>query len=511
MMDAGGRKRFIGETMNEAIGAMRETLGRDALLISSNKVRSGGVFGMGGRDHYEVVGESRPYPRETAGGRGRRNARREATRPSAAAIDEILAAADKERGRRRPTRWESSEAIQLELPFADEALLARESAGLYGRTGRGRGGAGPRRAAALPKSALPGAAPRRAADDTFDSHLLSDPRTRQSAGRDDLASLRDEIASLKDEFRAALAGRPAVETAPAPGGALFGGASAFENLAPVTMAGDAVTDPARIPPLADGLRRRMLESGLPAELAEKITRAVVARSSVAELEDAAIMRARFRKEAASLIAIAAPLEPLQDRPLIIFAIGPTGVGKTTTLAKLGAIFSEEESRRIAFITIDHYRIAAVEQLRTYSEILGAPFELATAVDELKDAIGRHMDKDVILVDTAGRSPFAVEGIEEVRRLREEIGIESEALLFVSSTTSLAQMETVIERFRPSDAARLVFTKVDETSQWGPLFAAAVRSALPVAYATNGQSVPFDIEPARAVRFAEAILGEKAER
>jgi flagellar biosynthesis protein FlhF len=306
---------------------------------------------------------------------------------------------------------------------------------------------------------------------------------------------------LKDEFRAALATRPIAEPV----------TSVRVAIDAVPAEDDAPPAPARIPPLADGLRRRMLESGLPAELAEKITRAVVARSSAAELEDAAIMRARFRKEAASLIAVAAPLEPREDRPLIIFAIGPTGVGKTTTLAKLGAIFSEEESRRIAFITIDHYRIAAVEQLRTYSEILGAPFELATAADELKDAIGRHMDKDVILVDTAGRSPFAAEGIEEVRRLREEIGIDSEALLFVSSTTSLAQMENVIERFRPSDAARLVFTKVDETSQWGPLFAAAVRSALPVAYATNGQSVPFDIEPARAVRFAEAILGEKAER
>ncbi|MCL1791261.1 MAG: 50S ribosome-binding GTPase [Peptococcaceae bacterium] len=186
-------------------------------------------------------------------------------------------------------------------------------------------------------------------------------------------------------------------------------------------------------------------------------------------------------------------------------VGPTGVGKTTTIGKLAAGFSIVESHKVALIAADTYRVAAVEQLRTFGEILGIPVDVVMNTAGMQDSLARHMDKDVIIIDTAGRSPNHVMHMDEL----EEFMVAARpdlTLLVISATTGPREQGLVLERFRPL-STHLVLTKLDESRSEGVMLDLVCRTDLPLTYLTNGQNVPDDIEIATPEKLARWILGK----
>ncbi|HSN67212.1 MAG TPA: flagellar biosynthesis protein FlhF [Fusibacter sp.] len=197
---------------------------------------------------------------------------------------------------------------------------------------------------------------------------------------------------------------------------------------------------------------------------------------------------------------------LLNKPNIYMFLGPTGVGKTTTLAKIAARLSLVENKKIGLITADTYRIAAVEQLKTYSEILGIPLEVIYEASELQDAIERFKDKDYILIDTAGRSHKSKElksDYDELVRYLKDVKI----YLVMSMTTSFKDLKSIIDSYGFLKEYRLLFTKLDEATSYGNILNLKVLTGKPLSYFTIGQSVPDDIEVADKERIIQYIFDQ----
>ena len=204
------------------------------------------------------------------------------------------------------------------------------------------------------------------------------------------------------------------------------------------------------------------------------------------------------------IRVANGITLYSNRPKVVALIGPTGVGKTTTLAKIAARFVLEQGARVALITADTYRISAVEQLKTYSDILGLPLEIVYNPDALKKAIDKHKDKQLILIDTAGRSQYNEYQMKELSGLL-SIDADIEKHLVMSATTKTSDGIELLENFSICQPDRVIFTKVDETGTHGIILNILHRRKVALSYVTNGQSVPDDIEPASVERLAELLL------
>jgi flagellar biosynthesis protein FlhF len=189
----------------------------------------------------------------------------------------------------------------------------------------------------------------------------------------------------------------------------------------------------------------------------------------------------------------------------IALVGPTGVGKTTTLAKLAARFTLEENAAVAFITADTYRIAAVEQLKTYANILNIPLDVVYSSEELKSSLQKHEDKNIILIDSAGRSQHNEEQIIELKELLDaDDAIEPHLVL--STNTTYKDMVDIINRFADCFSASVIFTKLDEARSVGNIFNIMYSfSELSISYIANGQSVPDDIHHADADYLTNSLL------
>ena len=187
-------------------------------------------------------------------------------------------------------------------------------------------------------------------------------------------------------------------------------------------------------------------------------------------------------------------------------VGPTGVGKTTTLAKLAAQYSFKYRKNVGIVTIDTYRIGAVDQLKTYGSIMGLDVEVVMTPDQLQQAVKKQRGKDVILIDTAGRSPADSMKLFEVKSFLNAVK-PLEIMLVLSCATKNADLEHIAAEYSVLDYTRLVFTKVDETKRLGSIVNVAHKMQVPVAYIANGQNVPDDIQVAEPHRLAKLILGE----
>jgi flagellar biosynthesis protein FlhF len=197
---------------------------------------------------------------------------------------------------------------------------------------------------------------------------------------------------------------------------------------------------------------------------------------------------------------------LLNKPNVYIFLGPTGVGKTTTLAKIAARLSLIDNKKIGLITADTYRIAAVEQLKTYSEILGIPLEVIYEASELHDAIDKFKDKDYILIDTAGRSHKSKELKSDYDDLVKYLD-DYKIFLVMSMTTSFKDMKSIIDSYNFLKEYRLLFTKLDESSNFGNILNLKVLTGKPLSYFTIGQSVPDDIEVADKERIIQYIFDQ----
>lgn len=188
-------------------------------------------------------------------------------------------------------------------------------------------------------------------------------------------------------------------------------------------------------------------------------------------------------------------------------IGPTGVGKTTTLAKAAADSILVHNKKVAFITTDTYRIAAIEQLKKYAEILNVPVEVAYNLEDFKRAAERFADYDLIYIDTAGRNFRNQEYVEDLSRVI-DFTTEMETYLVLALTSKEKDMTDIYQQFSLIEIKQVIFTKADETSTYGTMLNFINQQQLGVAYLTYGQDVPNDIEAADPELIVKTILGEK---
>jgi flagellar biosynthesis protein FlhF len=193
---------------------------------------------------------------------------------------------------------------------------------------------------------------------------------------------------------------------------------------------------------------------------------------------------------------------------VVALIGPTGVGKTTTVAKLAANFALKEKFRVALVTADTYRIAAVEQLKTYADLIGIPIDVVYTPQEMRSALYRHQDKQLVLIDTAGRSPSNQPQLAELEALL-AVDDNIEKHLVLSATTKFTDCLEAVQRFQPSKPQKYLFTKLDEASNLGTLFNLMFHAPKTLSYITTGQNVPDDIELADPNRLTTLMLRGKS--
>ena len=210
------------------------------------------------------------------------------------------------------------------------------------------------------------------------------------------------------------------------------------------------------------------------------------------------------KYLADNVQMADGLELKSRKRKIAALLGPTGVGKTTTLAKIAAQCVLEKGISTAFITADTYRISAVEQLKTYADILGLPIAIVYTPDELKEAIQKFRQKQLILIDTAGRSQH---NRRQMAELKEFLAVNQniEKYLVLSATTKNEDAKDIIDKFSVCKPDKVIFTKTDETKSLGIILNILRRKEMRLSYLTNGQSVPEDMGPAEAGKLAELFL------
>ena len=199
-----------------------------------------------------------------------------------------------------------------------------------------------------------------------------------------------------------------------------------------------------------------------------------------------------------------------DKAKVIFFIGPTGVGKTTTIAKIASSFKIEKEARVAFITADTYRIAAVEQLNTYASIIDCPVSVVYSVEDMNKSLSEYKDYDLILVDTAGRSHKATEQMDELKAFIEEVAqradeFDFECYLTLSLTTNYKDLKSIADKYDDVDWA-VIFTKLDETCSVGNILNIRMLTDRPLSYTTSGQNVPDDIEVINEQGIARQLLG-----
>lgn len=199
-------------------------------------------------------------------------------------------------------------------------------------------------------------------------------------------------------------------------------------------------------------------------------------------------------------------EPIgSNTPKTVFFIGPTGVGKTTTIAKVASYFTLNMGKKVALVTSDTYRIAAVEQLRTYANILNIPINVVYTKEELHQAIQDFEGMDLILVDTAGRSHKNSDHQEELASLLEEVP-NKEVYLVLSVTTKYKDLINIARRYEAMVDFKVIFTKLDETSCYGNILNIKAETGAKLAYVTFGQNVPDDISEINPHEIARQVLG-----
>ncbi len=201
------------------------------------------------------------------------------------------------------------------------------------------------------------------------------------------------------------------------------------------------------------------------------------------------------------------LEVVSGKTRYVFFIGPTGVGKTTTIAKLAYSLLEQKKAKVALLAADTYRIAAVDQLRTYAEIMNIPLYVIYSETELAEQKEELQKYDVILVDTAGRSHRSREQRDDIERLIRSVPAEArEVYLVLSATTKYRDLVKIAEAYSEISEYRLIFTKLDETDTIGNIFNIKMLTGAPLSYATNGQNVPDDISKIDSQNVARQLLG-----
>ncbi len=251
----------------------------------------------------------------------------------------------------------------------------------------------------------------------------------------------------------------------------------------------------------------LIKNQVEMELALKIASRIEARLSPESKDDELWVRDLCLHTIQEFIDDIRPIEPRRDKKgIIVFIVGPTGVGKTTTIAKLAANMSFLEGKDIALITLDTYRVSAAQQLRTFAEIIGIPISVVFNPGDLSGAIEQYQDKDIIFVDTAGRSPYENTHMGELKEFV-AAAHPDETVLVLSMTTDSEELINIYRQFASIGIDKIIFTKLDESQSYGRILNTIYHTGKPIAYFTIGQNVPDDIEIPNTLDLAQMLLRE----
>lgn len=436
-------KRYVADSIQEAIARVKSDLGRNAIILHTKPFKEGGFLGLFSQRRVEVIAavddESKsknpPVKKEkttVAGGAATITESEVTSGPMLAKAEAAVAASA------AGLKTVSSGSPSLEAPLADSL----ESSAVI-----------------TPTKAAPS--------------VLTVPN-KTAVSQEEFKSLCDEIAEMKDLIRQ-VATKPLVV------------ASATKD------------------PIVAELEDRLLNLGIIPELVEYLIEQMPEKF----LNDNVPLQERLnycRQLLEANIMFSEPIKADGSKQEIIALIGPTGVGKTTTIAKLAANYSLFEKRKVGLITIDTYRIAAVEHLKTYGDIMNLPVEVVYTPADMNQAIKNLHECDLIMIDTAGRSPHNQKMMEELRKFVSHADI-NQILLVISATTQLRDMINIEEKFARIAYTHLVFTKLDETSCLGPITGLAWKVKRPISYLTVGQNVPDDIEVATPDKLIARLFEE----
>lgn len=250
----------------------------------------------------------------------------------------------------------------------------------------------------------------------------------------------------------------------------------------------------------------LLNANIGQKLAKSIVDRIGSKLAPDALRNRAVVDEAVKATVEDMIPVSSHAEWTKGRAKKVMLVGPTGVGKTTTIAKLAGNYAVKEGKDVALITLDTYRIAATEQLRRIAELLDVPLAVVRTPDELRSAMDEHSRRDVVLVDTAGRSQRDGAKMDELAPFVQAAKAD-ELHLVCAVTTHPDTLMDQVERFARYAVSHVILTKVDEAARFGLILDVLARVKTGVSWVTTGQGIPQDIEPARRDRLAELILRE----
>lgn len=444
-------KTFQAESMAEALKLVKAELGQDAMILSTKKEKTGGIFGFFSRNVYRVTAAVDP---------GRKTQTSASPPPPAPYRD---------RPERERTAKEDLENSML-APLARELKELREKVESLSL----------REAEALKNE-------QKAAEKGQQQNVSSASPSGQfdfkNIPRSDLEEIKKLL--LNTLVKSQEGSVKNVEWPSVNSGENMVGGQSGKDLLPEES------------PLAQELIRNDIST-------DKIRKILDTLNTLPIENGNQTVKSRLGETFGRLIKFAGTLKMRKNSPRIIALVGPTGVGKTTTTAKLAAMYALNRGNKVALITMDIFRVGAVEQLKTYSRIMGIPLEVASTPKELEKAVEKHSACDLIFIDTAGRSHKDKEKLEEMRNFLEN-KIPIEVYLCLAATTKDRELEEILNRFSIFQVSKVVFTKIDESESLGNMINLLMKDNLQVAYFTTGQRVPEDIEVATSAKLADLIL------
>jgi flagellar biosynthesis protein FlhF len=252
-------------------------------------------------------------------------------------------------------------------------------------------------------------------------------------------------------------------------------------------------------PTKNSVKQHMIERDIPPEILDKLCQEISNESG-----DKKITAKYLEKELYSAFESMIHVSK-GDKGRIQALVGPTGVGKTTTIAKLASINKLYNNKKVGLITLDTYRIGAVDQLKSYAEILDVPFGVVLSLKDIPSVKESMADCDIIFIDTTGRNSKNIMQLSELKRYLQEFQVDITHLV-LSMTTKHNDLKQIIKNYRLLDFNSMILTKNDETTLYGSLATAIYYGKTPIAYITTGQSVPEDIEEAEAEKILHSIMG-----
>jgi flagellar biosynthesis protein FlhF len=522
-------KTFRAPSMAQALAEVKKDLGSDAVILHTRAYKAGGVMGMGAKSVVEITAADSVPPavandvataaRNPAATQRARTLTAVGPRPKTRVVDphadphadaraDAHDAAASQSDQFSPATFgvvaRASTPDTTESPESPDVVVPRRGTSLT--TSRASTPASSRASSPAPSPTPDARAPQSTSNTTASSTGPStSPSASSLATRVDFApvspaaveSLRGELAAIKSlvgqvlrcTHAAALPLGRSTSTSALAGAPILAGGTLPENLLTQYLA--------------------LQTAGVPIDLAESVIGAVRDELDPSELADPSVVAHAAQRHLARALPVVGGWSPVARAaadapPRVIALVGPTGVGKTTTVAKLAATLKLRQNRRVALITSDTYRIAAVDQLRTYATIIGLPLKVAMTPDDVADAVASFRGFDAIILDTAGRSQHDRTRLSELRALVDAARPDETHLVLAASTAEPVLLKT-LDRFSVMAPDRLIISKLDEAVSGGVIAALARAAGLPISYITTGQEVPDHIEPADAHRLARFIL------